>query len=100
VNYGEAADSFKNARMHANPACPLCKGSGTYMYDHNHGTICHLCCKHSWGYWQLSLESYGPNGGKWCCRAGCGHMLDDDPNTIDMAPSALALPPPTDESAP
>lgn len=49
------------------------------MYDHNHGTVCKLCCQHDMGYWQLR-ENYGDKNGKWCCRAGCGHILDNKPD--------------------
>lgn len=72
--------NFAHARLNANPDCPKCQGSGSYMYDHNHGTICDLCCKHDRGWWKLE-EHYGANNGKWCCRAGCGH-------TVDVPPSA------------
>jgi len=43
------------------------------MYDHNHGTICDLCCKHDKGRWHLQ-EHYGAKNGKWCCLAGCGTL--------------------------
>lgn len=39
-------DAFANAAATAKPDCPKCKGTGTYMYDHNHGTVCDLCCTH------------------------------------------------------
>ena len=58
--------------------CHKCNDTGSYMYDENHGTICDLCCKHDQGYWQLH-EHYGKNNDKWCCKAGCGHILDKQP---------------------
>lgn len=50
--------------------CWQCGGKGWYMYDHNHGQPCEVCCPHDQGRWLL-----GPNyrnAGKWSCRAGCG----------------------------
>ena len=67
-------DSFDHARKNAHPDCPKCHGTGSYMYDHNHGTICPLCCKHDRGRWLLE-EHYGSDNGRWCCRAGCGHTI-------------------------
>ena len=72
---GGAVNTFEHAAKNASPGCPKCGGSGTYMYDNTHGTICNLCCKHTLGYWKL-LENYGKNNGKWCCSAGCGHLKD------------------------
>lgn len=43
-------DSWANAKANARPDCPRCHGLGTYMYDHNHDTICNLCCKHNMGW--------------------------------------------------
>jgi hypothetical protein len=77
-----AADSFAAARLTAAPGCPKCHGKGVYMYDHNHSTICNLCCPHDKGYWQL-LEHYGADNGKWCCRAGCGKMIEPDDNVLE-----------------
>lgn len=74
----KAADSFIHARQNANRDCPKCHGTGMYQYDHNHITICNLCCRHDRGWWQLA-EHYGANNGKWCCRAGCGKVLDAPP---------------------
>lgn len=71
--------TFEHAAANANPSCLKCRGTGQYMYDHNHGTICDVCCKHDLGYWQLQ-EHYGIRNGKWCCRAGCGHLLGENPN--------------------
>jgi hypothetical protein len=68
-------DAFKEAEQNGRPDCPKCKGKGHYMYDHNHGTICDLCCPHNQGSWLL-LEHYGMNNGKWCCLGGCGQTRD------------------------
>lgn len=72
-------ESFRNAAKNANPNCQKCKGTGSYMYDHNHGTICNLCCKHNMGWWQLSACHGEERDGKWCCRAGCGFIVDEKP---------------------
>ena len=53
--------------------CTKCNGTGWYQYDHNHSTVCNLCCKHEDGFWYLT-EHYG-NKGKWCCGGGCGYTL-------------------------
>lgn len=71
-------DNFEHAKANPNPDCPQCHGKGVYMYDHNHETICDLCCKHDRGYFQLK-SYYDALNGKWCCRAGCGHILDTKP---------------------
>lgn len=66
-------DPWENAKRNARPDCPMCKGAGTYMYDHNHGTICKRCCLHNMGRWRLSWSYSGWPG--MCCRAGCGHVV-------------------------
>ena len=58
--------------------CPKCHGTGSYMYDENHGKPCELCCPHDEGYWQLK-EHYGDNNDKWACKRGCGHIVDKTP---------------------
>ncbi len=63
--------------------CPKCNNTGWYQYSGfergtPHSTICDLCCKHDQGYWQLH-EHYGKDNEKWCCKAGCGHILDNEP---------------------
>lgn len=69
---------FEHAKQNAKPDCHLCHGTGSYMYDHNHGTICNLCCKHDLGYWLLTEGYNGYRAGvdTWCCSAGCGHKKD------------------------
>lgn len=71
---------FDNARQHAKPDCPKCHGTGKFLYDHNHGTICDLCCTHNMGWWQLGEGHGKENEGKWCCGAGCGKILDEPPS--------------------
>jgi hypothetical protein len=53
------------------PQCKKCKGTGWYMSDWNHSTVCDECCPHDKGYWLLE-ENYGEDNGKLCCLAGCG----------------------------
>ena len=78
-------DAFDNAKANAQPDCPKCKGTGTYMYSHDHGTICDLCCNHNMGWWKLE-KHYGDRNGKWCCRAGCGKTLDQHPSIHETSP--------------
>ena len=73
-------DAFAHAAKNARQDCPKCKGTGSYMYDHNHGTICDLCCRHDQGWWPLK-EHYGKDNGKLCCLAGCGKTVDPSPYT-------------------
>lgn len=63
----------------SNKECPKCGGTGWYPYDHNHSTVCEKCCKHDKGYWLLE-EHYGKDNGRWCCKAGCGRTLKENPN--------------------
>ena len=73
--------SFAYAKANARPDCPKCNGAGTYMYDHNHGKICELCCQHDQGWWQLTELHSHP--GKWCCKGGCGYISPTDPPEAD-----------------
>jgi len=57
-----------------NPDCPKCHGIGFYIHDHNHSTICDLCCDHDKGWWYLK-KYYGKNNGKMCCLSGCGKTI-------------------------
>ena len=72
-------DCFDNARRNANPDCQKCYGTGQFMYDHNHSTICPLCCKHNMGWWELGEGHSNP--GHWCCLAGCGLTFKECPDT-------------------
>ena len=69
----QSPDHWKHAKDNANTDCPKCHGSGTFMYDKEHSTICNECCKHTLGWWEL-VEHYGKNNGKMCCLAGCGFV--------------------------
>lgn len=64
-------DPWANAAANASPDCPKCNGTGSFMYDRSHNTICNLCCKHNMGWWLLE-KHYGKDNGKMCCKAGCG----------------------------
>lgn len=57
--------------------CAKCKGTGFHAYDDNHISPCDRCCPHDQGYWLLS-EHYGDHNELWCCRAGCGHLKEND----------------------
>ena len=62
-----------------NKDCPKCKGTGWYMYDHNHSTVCDMCCTHAEGWWELTKHHTGYIKGadNRCCSAGCGKMYRD-----------------------
>ena len=75
------SDAFDHAAKNARPDCPRCGGTGKYVYTTHgtpHSTICNLCCLHDRGWWMLT-EGYGENNGKWCCKAGCGKILEEIP---------------------
>ena len=74
-------DAFANAARNARPDCPKCHGTGKYLYDEHHGTVCDLCCQHNMGWWLLE-KHYGADNSKWCCRAGCGKKLNKNPDPI------------------
>lgn len=60
--------------------CKRCAGMGCYKYDHNHSTVCGLCCTHSQGFWPLTKHYQGySDGDRWCCKAGCGYSLPFNP---------------------
>ena len=58
--------------------CPRCNGTGSYMYDHNHGKPCEVCCPHDEGRWLLNNEGYGTGQGKWACKRGCGTLWESE----------------------
>ena len=75
-------NAFEYAKLNANPSCSKCAGTGRYQYTTHgtpHFTICDLCCKHDKGYWQLK-EWYKDKNNMWCCLAGCGHLLERNPD--------------------
>ncbi len=79
-------ESFEHAKIAASPDCPICHGTGMYMYDHNHGTICRRCCKHDMGFWALTPHHEGyAAGDRWCCLAGCGLAFSFNPDTYGPA---------------
>lgn len=59
------------------PYCLKCNDTEWFQYDENHSQVCNACCTHDQGYWQLT-KHYG-NVGKWCCKNGCGHLVDEPP---------------------
>ena len=63
--------------------CGKCNGTGSYQYDHNHGTVCDACCPHDQGWWLL-MHHYGDNNGKYCCKRGCGHTVWPSDLGIDV----------------
>jgi len=72
------------------PDCPKCHGSGWFMYDHNHSTVCGVCCRHDQGFWPLTEHYQGyANGDRWCCLGGCGFALPFNPE--EAGPSARTL---------
>jgi hypothetical protein len=77
-------DSFEHAAANARADCPKCHGTGEYMYDHNHGTICNECCRHDRGWWLLTQGYSGWREGRetWCCVAGCGTKRDANPDGV------------------
>lgn len=82
-------DTWQNAAQHAQPDCPVCRGTGTYMYDDKHSTICRRCCRHNMGWWPLT-EVHGKLSGKWACGAGCGEVLDAVPAPDSHEPATQA----------
>ena len=81
------ADVYASAAMNADRDCPGCHGTGVYRYDERHLAICNLCCKHNQGWWQLE-GAYGPDNGRWACKAGCGKIADTPPLELEFLPRA------------
>jgi len=74
-------EAFERAATTAKPDCPKCHGTGKFQYSTRgtpHFTICDLCCTHAYGWWKLG-EHYGRDNGKWCCRGGCGKVVEQIP---------------------
>jgi hypothetical protein len=65
-------EQFRGVNIH----CPKCAGTGGYMYDHNHGKICELCCSHPEGFKELDPEYWPDSKGKAYCVFGCGAERD------------------------
>lgn len=74
-------------------ACDKCKGSGQYMYDENHITVCEACCTHPDGWWKME-KHYGTDNGKYTCKKGCRTILDelpsDEESLMQLTKDALA----------
>jgi hypothetical protein len=80
-------DSHASAAMTADRDCPKCQGTGVYRRDERHVAICDACCKHNQGWWQLE-GAYGPDNGRWACKAGCGIIVDAPPLELEFLPRA------------
>jgi hypothetical protein len=80
-------DAYASAAMNADRDCPKCLGTGIYQYDERHAAICDRCCKHNQGWWQLE-GGYGPDNGRWACKAGCGAIVDVPPLALEFLPRA------------
>ena len=83
-------DSHANAAVNADPACTKCYGTGSFVCAENRMRICDACCKHNMGWWQLE-GYYGPDNGKWACKAGCGWVVKAPPPTLEFLPRAKYL---------
>jgi hypothetical protein len=82
-------DAYASAAMNADRDCPKCNGTGVYRRCDRYIAICDLCCKHNQGWWQLE-DAYGPNNGRWACKAGCGIIVDTPPLELEFLPRASA----------
>ena len=88
-NLGTArkTDMYANAAMNADSDCPNCQGAGVYRYSDRALAICAQCCKHNQGWWRLE-GAYGPDNGRWACKAGCGAIVDTPPPVLEFLPRA------------
>lgn len=72
--------------------CKKCNGTGRYMYDENHITICEECCTHPDG-WHKMEENYDKDTGKYMCKKGCGSIRKSPPQSeedlIELTKNAL-----------
>jgi hypothetical protein len=80
-------DAYSNAAINADPDCPKCRGTGTFVHDERQTRVCDACCKHNVGWWMLE-GYYGANNGKWACKAGCGLIVDQPPPVLEFLPRA------------
>lgn len=83
------SDIFASAAMNAEHDCPKCRGTGVYRHNTQDLAICDSCCKHNHGWWLLE-GSYGPDNGRWACKAGCGVIVDTPPLGLAFLPRAVA----------
>jgi hypothetical protein len=82
-------DAYASAAMNADHDCAKCLGAGVYRRDVRHFAICDLCCKHNHGWWLLE-GAYGPDNGRWACKAGCGKIVDVPQLDLEFLPRAIA----------
>ena len=82
------SDVYASAAMTAEPGCPKCQGAGVYRYSDRSLAICDLCCKHNQGWWLLE-GAYGPDNGRFACKAGCGKIVDRPPLDLEFLPRAV-----------
>ena len=82
-------DAYVIAAMNADRDCPKCHGTGVYRSGERLAAICDACCKHVQGWWQLE-GAYGPDNGRWACKAGCGVIVDTPIPDLEFLPRALA----------
>lgn len=68
--------------MKKSDVCKKCGGTGFYMYDENHRTVCDECCAHPDG-WCKMEKSYGNDNGKYACKKGCGKVINKLPDKTD-----------------
>ncbi len=90
LRYGgqpKQTDAYASAAMNADRDCTKCLGTGVYQYGERHAAICDLCCKHNQGWWQLE-GAYGPDNGRWACKAGCGAIVKTPPLELEFLPRA------------
>lgn len=78
-------DGLLNAAINADPGCVKCGGTGVYSVNPDRTAICDRCCKHNVGWWQLE-GGYGPDNGRWACKAGCGTIVDRPPAELEFLP--------------
>jgi hypothetical protein len=81
------SDIYASAAMNADRDCPRCRGTGVYQLGVRQLAICNVCCKHGQGWWQLE-GAYGPDNGRWACKAGCGTIVDTPPLELEFLPRA------------
>jgi len=68
--------------MKVKQTCKKCKGTGQYMYDENHITVCDACCTHPEG-WHKIESGHGKDNGKYMCKKGCGALRESLPQSED-----------------
>lgn len=68
--------------------CKKCKGTGRYMYDEIHLTVCDACCTHPDGWHKIE-----GGHGKYICKKGCGAIRESVPQSesdlIELTKQAL-----------